>query len=246
MRAGIGIILAKLLTHPGLLVALAAVKNEMFTPHYSELIAISSFRPLEQSKEVAANQIRAKKSWDQVFEKIFLFGSFDEQLASPNTEFVECEQWPPISLLSLFASWQDMPVAILNADIVVSHGLKDMLNRAWTMSAMAVTSKRYEFDPTRENYDQAEVRDPGADFFCAFPAVWNQVYQAIPAGFRMGHQLWDSWMLSFLNKRCVRRFYDITSMRPIFHPRHGDRKMPLSIQVPPDCFYEQLGFPPAI
>lgn len=217
----------------------------MFTP-LTQLIAISSFRPLSRTPEVAANQLRAKRSWDGVFEKILLFGDFEQQLATDSTEFVPCEQWPPISLMALAASWEDMPVALLNADIVVSPNLRDIITRALAGGAMAVTSKRYEFDPATENYDAAQVKDPGADFFCAVPAVWKQVYQAIPPGFRIGHQLWDSWMLGFLNKRCVRRFFDITAMRPIFHPKHGEREMPISIHVPPDCFYEQWGFPPAL
>jgi len=218
----------------------------VFTPYHDKLVAISSFRPLDASAEVAANQLRAKRSWDQVFHRIYLFGDHDERLASPNTVFVPCEQWPSIALMALTASWQDEPTAILNADIVVSPSLRDLVNVGWKQQALALTSKRAEFDPATEDYDHAKVVDMGVDFFCAFPVVWQQVYKAIPAGFRQGHGLWDSWMLGFLNHRCVRRFFDITALRPIFHPKHGDRLMPCQIQVPPDCFYEQIGFPPAL
>ena len=218
----------------------------MFQVTHPRLVAISSFRPLDASPEVAANQLRAKRSWDEVFDKIILFGSHDKRLATPKTEFVECEEWPHISLLVMVARCQADPTCILNADIVVSDALKHMLNLGWTKGAMALTSRRYEFDPATENYDAARVVDWGADFFAALPQAWNEAYKEIPTGFRLGHQLWDNWMLVFFYHRCFRNFFDITAMRPIFHPKHGDRKMPHVVVVPPDCFYAQMGFPPAL
>lgn len=215
----------------------------MFTPYYSGLVAVSSFRPLDHSAEVAANQLRAKASWDQVFDRIFLFGSYDQRLDSSTTEFIQCEDWPHISLMAMTASWQPDPVCILNADIVVALHLKDIVNRGWSMNAQALTSKRYEFEPSKENYDSAEVVDVGVDFFCAFPNVWKQVWRQIPSGFRIGHQLWDSWMLAFLTHTYPQRFFDLTKHRPIYHPRHGDRKMPHHISVDPESFHPNWGFP---
>lgn len=220
----------------------------MFQPYYSGLIAVSSFRPLAYSAEVAANQLRAKASWDQVFDRIFLFGSYDERLASPITEFIECEDFPHISLMAMTAAWQPDPVCILNADIVVALHLKDIVNRGWSMGAQALTSKRYEFEPTLPDHDraynEAKVVDVGVDFFCAFPNVWKRVWKEIPAGFRISHQLWDSWMLAFLTHLYPQRFFDLTRHRPIYHPRHGDRKMPHHILVDPESFQPNWGFPP--
>lgn len=217
-----------------------------FVPYYSGLVAISSFRPLDHSAEVATNQIRAKQSWDLVFDKILLFGDYDERLLSPITEFVSCDNWPSISLLVLAASWQEDPVCILNADIVVDSNLKGIVNRGWSKGAQALTSKRAEFDPVKPDYDQAKVVDQGVDFFCAFPAVWKKIYQEIPTGFRIGHQEWDSYMLSWLWNNCQNRFFDLTNLRPIFHPRHGDRNMPHHIQVDREKFYFNMGFPPLL
>ena len=214
----------------------------MFQPYYSGLIAVSSHRP-NATGEVAANQLRAKASWDQVFDRIFLFGPYDERLASSKTEFIECEDFPHISVMALTASWQPDPVCILNADIVVALHLKDIVNRGWSMNGQALTSKRYEFDPARENYDSAEVVDSGADFFCAFPQTWKRVWRDIPPAFRVGHQRWDSYMLGFFTHLFPNRFFDLTRHRPIYHPKHGDRNMPHHIAVPEDCFYAQLGFP---
>lgn len=217
----------------------------MFTPYYSNLVAISSFRP-KATGQVAANQLRAKKSWEQAFSQIYLFGPFEEQLACPKTEFIDCADFPSIASLVYVAASQEDPAVILNADIVVSHDLRNTLNRGWGMGAMALTSKRYEFDPAHPDYNQAKVVDPGADFFAAMPPAWAQVYKEIPPGFRIGHQLWDSYLLAFFNKRCVRRFWDMTNFRAVFHPKHADRHMPHPVVVPPECFYEQLGFPPTL
>lgn len=219
----------------------------MFTPYQDRLVAISSFRPLDASAEVAANQIRAKQSWDQAFTRIILFGDYDERLASPTTTFIPADQFPSIALMALTASWQDEPAVILNADIVVSPGLKDLVNYGWRAQALALTSKRAEFDPAAPNYDTAKVVDMGVDFFCAFPAVWQQVYKAIPPVYRIGNGSWDNWMLGFLTIRLPRRFWDISSLRPIFHPRHGERiRIPLG-PAPADQFITSgHGFPPAL
>jgi hypothetical protein len=218
----------------------------VFQPYYSGLIAVASFRP-NATGEVAANQLRAKASWDQVFDRIFLFGPPEPQLTSQKTEFIECENFPHISVMALTASWQPDPVCILNADIVVALHLKDIVNKGWSMNAQALTSKRYEFDPGRENYDSAEVIDVGADFFCAFPNVWKQVWRNMPSAYRIGNGGWDNWMLGFLSVTFPNRFFDLTGNRPIFHPRHGDRKrIPLE-PAPADRFITSgFGFPRAI
>jgi hypothetical protein len=218
----------------------------MFAPYHSGLIAVSSHRP-NATGEVADNQSRAKRSWDAVFDRIFLFGPPDKRLASPITEFIACEDFPCISLLLLVASRQREPVCILNADIVVAPSLKNMLNEGWKRNAMALTSRRFEFDPADEDYDRAKVVDLGADFFAAFPAVWGQAYKAIPATYRISGQQWDSWILAFLTLTLPRRFWDITILRQIFHPKHGDRIRPALDPHPLDRFITSaVGFPPAL
>lgn len=218
----------------------------MFEPYISGLVAISSFRALDECEEVADNQLRAKKSWDMVFDRIFLFGDYDKRLATPMTEFIPCEDFPTISLMTMVASWQDCPACLINADIVVAPNLKELVNKAWSKQALALTSQRLEFDPNTEDYFLARVVDYGCDFFCAFPQVWKQAYKAIPEQFRIGHQRWDSWMLNFLWHTLNRRFVDITTLGPIFHPKHGSRKMPHHIAVPDEAFFHQIGFPPPL
>jgi hypothetical protein len=219
----------------------------MFEPYINGLVAVSSFRALDDSAEVAANQIRAKRSWDIVFDRILLFGSYDKRLASPTTEFIpDGGDFPTIALLTMAAASVGVPTCILNADIVVAKNLKAMVNQAWSKGALAMTSQRLEFDPKTEDYFRAVVRDLGADFFCAKPAVWKEVYKAIPQQFRIGHQRWDQWMLNFLWHTYRRRFVDITTLGPIFHPKHGERKQPHNIDASGVNFYQQIGFPPAL
>lgn len=219
----------------------------MFQPYISRLTAVSSFRALDACEEVAANQLRAKRSWDRVFDRIFLFGSYDKRLDSPTTQFLPVDDFPAISLMALAASYQDGPVCLLNADIVVAPGLKEMVNRGWAKQAVALTSQRLEFDPKTEDYFRAKVVDYGCDFFCALPAIWRQVYKAIPGVYRIGAGGWDNWMLGYLTLTFPRRFFDITTLGPIFHPKHESRIRPPTGPAPADRYITSgLGFPPAI
>lgn len=219
----------------------------MFEPYVNGLVAVSSFRALDDSAEVAANQLRAKRSWDLVFDRIYLFGDLDMRLATPTTEFLSpCEDFTHISLMAFIASQQTVPACILNADIVVAPNLKELVNKAWAKHALAMTSRRLEFDPKTEDYFRARVVDLGADFFCAKPEIWKQAYREIPKQFRIGHNRWDNWMLNFLWHTCRRRFVDITALGPIFHPKHGSRKQPHVIDDSKVNFYQQIGFPPAL
>lgn len=219
----------------------------MFEPYISGLIAVSSFRALDDSAEVAANQLRAKRSWDLVFDRIILFGAYDKRLASPTTEFIRREDFPHISMMVWTASQQTVPTCLLNADIVVAPNLKELVNKAWAKGAMAMTSQRLEFDPKTEDYFRARVVDMGADFFCAKSEVWKQVYKAIPNAYRIGAGGWDNWMLGYLSMTFPRRFFDITTLAPIFHPKHGSRIRPPTGEAPKDRFITSgLGFPPAL
>jgi hypothetical protein len=229
--------------HP---VGFPGTTTAMFEPYISGLTAVSSFRALDDSAEVAENQLRAKRSWDLVFDRILLFGKRDERLASPTTDFIPSLDFPNIASMALVASAHFVPVCLLNADIVVAPDLKVMVNKAWAKGAVAMTSQRLEFDPKTEDYFRARVVDYGCDFFCAKPDVWKQVYKAIPQQFRIGHQRWDQWMLNFLWHTYRRRFVDITTLGPIFHPKHEGRKMPHHIDVTGVNFYQQIGFPPAL
>lgn len=219
----------------------------MFQPYISGLTAVSSFRALDASAEVAANQLRAKRSWDLVFDRIFLFGSYDKRLDSPTTQFLPCDDYPSISLMTLVASYQEWPVCLINADIVVAQNLKEMVNRGWARHAVALTSKRLEFDPATEDYFRARVVDYGCDFFCAMPYVWRQVYKSIPSAYRIGAGGWDNWMLGYLSITFQSRFLDISTLGPIFHPKHGSRIRPPTGEAPADKYITSgLGFPAAL
>jgi hypothetical protein len=207
------------------------------------VIAISSCRQLSVSDEVARNQVRANRSWQSAFEAILYFADPDPRLASPKVKFIRGENYPPIKRLIMAAALQDDVACLINADIVVSEGLKPIVSAMTRDGALALTSRRYEFEPDKENYDTAVVADHGVDFFAAIPQVWQKCWKEIPNEFRIGHGGWDSWMLGWLNLNCKRRFYDISQYRCIFHPRHASRHQPYSFSVPSPAFSHLSSFP---
>jgi hypothetical protein len=211
------------------------------------MIAISSHRDMDDNPEVAANQERAIRSWCEVFEEIYLIGKPDPRLDHPEVTYIEGLDFPAMSLLFLIASKTDQISAILNADIVVSPHLKGVITSAFGKGAFALTSRRYEFDPAKPNYEMAKVVDLGADFFCAWPWVWHRAWKAVPTAYRMGNPTWDNWLLGFLGLNFKRTFADIGPARAIFHPRHTERKrIPLE-EAPRDKYITSgLGFPRAL
>lgn len=188
------------------------------------MIAISTFRPLGECTDIDLNQLRAKKSWDEVFDAVILFGRFDPRMAHRNTTFIPCEDFPKIALLSRTASMCPGWSCILNADIVVAPNLISVWDEAVRRGCRAFSSFRYEYDPMDKDLGNAAVKDMGFDFFASEPSIWGQVCQEVPDDMRMGHGLWDSWLLGFFNVNLETRFYDVTSRKCIFHPRHENRK----------------------
>jgi hypothetical protein len=207
------------------------------------VIAIASYRPLDDSEEVARNQIRAIESWNHVFDLNILLGPTDGRLFSPTTVFMPCADFPAIRFMVYVAFHQLGWSCLINADIVVLPSLKMAIRAAETQGAVALTSHRYEFNPDYTDYRSAKVKDNGVDFFAARDWVWWEVFKIIPAEFRIGHCAWDSWMLGALNKIGKKRFVDITSARCIFHPKHGDRKRAYDVHVPEESFVGSAGFP---
>lgn len=209
------------------------------------LVAVSSFRPLAENAEIKANQIRAIRSWEAAFDCIYLFGDPDPELASPKTHFISSEPYTPISALALLAARTLAPACIINADIVVPVHLQRIASSVWQKGVVAWTSKRWEFDPAKNDLEGAKVKDLGADIFCAMPPAWERVWKTIPAGYRIGTPTWDSWMLGFFGLTYRRRFVDITALRPIFHPKHTERRRgTITSDLPRDKYITSgLGFP---
>lgn len=212
--------------------------------HELPIVGISSFRPLGANPEIARNQVRAITSWSVAMDGVILFGKPEPLLSSSRTVFVDAPDYPSISLLAYAASQLTVPSCLINADIVVAQHLRWIAGQAWAKRAVAWTSKRCEYDPGTFDLDGAKVVDAGADIFCAMPEVWARVYQAIPGGFRLSAPTWDSWLLGFLTLTFKRRFVDVTALRPIFHPKHGQRIRPALDSIPRDRFIDSgVGFP---
>ena len=204
------------------------------------MIAVASFRPLDKSVEVAINQLRAKQSWEQVFDAIVYFGVRDARLDSPRTSFIPYHDFPTISLMAYTASISDDWACLLNSDIVVSPMLPAVWDEAVEQDK-ALSSFRWEY--VGDDLVNARVVDNGFDFFCATPALWRKVSKEVPEAYRIGHNCFDSWLLGFFHTECRDKFYDITARRCVFHPRHGDRKQKFDIGHQPSNYQTLVGSP---
>lgn len=196
------------------------------------MTVISSFRPLDKSIAIAKNQLIAKQSWEGVFDCIMYFNSPDERMASPKTVFVESEDFPHMSSIFLAAAMTDDITAIINADIVTTPNLRNVIAREFGRGAGAMMSFRHEYDPERVDLNKAKQVDNGLDFFCSVPEVWHMAYKYVCKDYRLGHGKWDCWMMNFFHVTLSGRFFpDITNERCIFHPRHDERHRPYNGEI---------------
>lgn len=185
----------------------------------------------------------AKKSWEKAFDSIvYLSWPPDPELASDNTVFHECDDFPRIKTLFEFCSVQRDMCAIVNADIVVLERFRQVEKKMESQLVESAVSKRFEFNPEVGLYP-AKVVDFGLDIFVANPAVWKAALIEVPEQFRLGHILWDTWTLSFLYHRskCV----DFTPSKTIFHPKHENRIRPyqLECRMEGDNYLHRARFP---
>jgi len=193
------------------------------------MIAVTSHRPFKDcSPEIRRNQIRARESWEGQFDGIVYFGEEEKELDGKNVQFiVNVEQFPPIELMMKCASHLKDWVAIVNADIVVSQGLKVIQRELFTKGALCAMSRRFEFE--REDVNSGRMIDNGLDLFCATPSVWKLAAMMVPKNYRLGHCLWDTWTLGFMCTHYYAWLWDFTECRVIFHPKHEDRRRPFKI-----------------
>jgi len=205
------------------------------------MIAISSHRAFSDSLEIAKNQLRAFESWRLVFDEILYFGPSEPLLNSPQTTFIESEDFPTIHAICMAASLCSDYVCLINADIVVGQHLGSALEDVWRKGGVAATSKRYEFNG--EGVANSAIVDQGIDFFWTSPDIWRRVANAVPKHYRLGHSAWDTWVMSFFNTTVGRYFYDITKRKAIFHPKHENRKRVHHIKPVDDRYTMNCGFP---
>lgn len=206
------------------------------------MIAISSFRPLDDSPDIALNQLRAKKSWDGVFDGVLYFGKQEQRLNSSRTQFIDGGEWPHMALLVAAAALCGDMACIINSDIWVAPEFRELQFRASQWDGMrkrpglAYTSRRYQYEPKTFNLQAAKGYDGGFDIFLAYPQVWKRCLKVIPEAFRIGHGGWDAWMLEFMHHVCGKQFHDITTRRLVFHPRHQERRQVFSFATQPIDF----------
>lgn len=196
------------------------------------MIAVSSFRPLDEDPEYRDNQIAAHRTWQAHFERIVYFNPPDTRLDSTSTGFrILANDFPTIRELCHYCGYGSSWCAILNADIVIGQLFRLVESKLMTVRARCAVSARWNFDPKVGTHD-ARVTDNGLDFFAAAPDIWRRAASEVPPCFRIGHNLWDTWMLGFFKRVAGQHCWDITRQRVIFHPIHGGRRQPHKIDDP--------------
>lgn len=190
------------------------------------VIAISSFRPLDDSPEVSENQLRAKQSWELAFTKIIYFNEADDRLASPKTEFLKWEPFPQIRALMYCAKDQEDWACILNADVVVSRNVLQVERALESKGGVCALSRRYQFERGKPLPSTGDItpHDNGLDFFCGIPLFWELAFKECPPVFRLGKIVWDTWLMVFMAEIGGPQAFDITLCRTVFHPKHGGRR----------------------
>lgn len=185
------------------------------------VVVVSSHRPLKLcSPEILRNQLKARESWEHNFDRIIYLGPHETALDGDKVTFIPWENFPRILHLVQACAEQGSWSAIVNADIIVKYIplIQRKLSQAF---AVAAISRRYEFEYGSKT---ASVVDNGLDFFAALPSVWKLIAEKIPLQYRIGHCLFDTWLLGFMSMHYGPWFWDITPCQAIFHPKHGDRR----------------------
>lgn len=209
------------------------------------MTAISSFRPHVEDGEYRTNQIRAWRSWKEVFSRIIYLGDREPELENDQTFFVPTPEWPRIRDLIKVAANADTEYAVLlNADIVVSTRILHVFSLMKTGNIGAAVSKRWTFDPRRPDFTGAKITDHGLDVFVATPKVWQKALRKVPACLRLGHFLWDTWLSGYLNKTLRNGVADFTSQKCVFHPQHNGRNNPYTSEITVnDPYIHMAGMP---
>lgn len=195
---------------------------------------VSSFRPHSGNAEYALNQKRAVASWVDKADQIVLFGEQEPELDADNVVFIQPQNaWPSIKEMARIAAAVDDEACLINADIVVGESYFSALD-AWRRNrGMSATSRRFQYEPKiyPKSLSTASVVDQGFDFFMARKPMWQLSLDELPDQMWIGHCLWDNWMLGFFALNASQFHFNLTRFRFIFHPKHGNRKQPMIVNV---------------
>jgi len=203
------------------------------------VIAISSFKPFPKSVAVAKNQTKAKASWDRVFSRIVYCGPASEPaLNGEKTDFVCTEEFPSIREMVEVAASSVEWACLINADIRVHYRIRFVELELKRLNASCAISLRWQIPDNR-------IVDQGLDWFAATPEIWRRILPHVPRWFRVGHCLWDTWMLAAFMYFSHGECYDATASEFIYHPKHFDRDSPFQSKMrkPNDGLIDKLQWP---
>lgn len=202
------------------------------------MTVVSSHKPSKDSIFCAINQWRANNSWTRNFDRITYFGNNEEGL---NGTFVPSDQFPRIRDLVGYCATVPGWSAIVNADIVIGDDFRKVEGHLLLKKAQCSMSRRFQFEG--EDLAKAALVDMGLDFFAATQETWQMILPQVPENLRIGHCLWDTWMLNFMATNYLGGFYDITECRVVFHPKHEDRKREYTIEPTDNPYFHGGRYP---
>jgi len=189
------------------------------------MIAVSSYRPFGQAEEVDRNQLAAVRSWATVFDKIYYLSPKDVRLDPANVPFPkvffvgedDSNPKPAITALAFFAGeLSDDWAVLINADIQLTPKVKTLPEVMMANQAVCGMSLRVEPGKT-------QVADLGLDFFIARKDVWARCAVEFNPAYRLGVQMWDTAMLSWMVNNYPNGCVDLSRGRMVIHPKHGNR-----------------------
>lgn len=204
------------------------------------MVAISSFKPFAKSPLITANQMAAYGSWLCAFDQIYYVGPEAESLlAGPQTHFVMGEEFPPIASLVAECARHEGWSCIINADIISTYRMRFVERALNIQRAESAISLRWQLPGNA-------ILDQGLDWFAATQELWKKILPRVPKWFRIGHCLWDTWMLAaFKGIGDFSKCYDVTASKVIFHPQHEERERPYdrACMRPNDGMIDKMKWP---
>ncbi len=203
------------------------------------MIAITSHKPFNSDPHYGSLQKLALESWIPNFERVIYLGDHDGRLDNDKVMFAKSEPFPKIKQISEIAAALNRPVAIINSDIVLTADFAKVKKMFESSNFLFGTSKRLEFN---DKVPRGTLVDHGLDIFLGKPDYWKAVARNCPEQLRMGHPLWDTWLIGFLNVKFKDKVCDFSGFKCVLHPKHEGRNYSHAIHLN-DEYIKKAGMP---
>lgn len=168
------------------------------------------------------NMILAQWSWAALsFKTIYVAKRIEGMPVHGHVEWTGDEDFPPVYRLLEVASQQHGKVILLDADLRIKHTIYNPINEL--KDASIITSRRWSFQNGKAWVDPDDF---AVDFFMGHASLFVEPAKLMPKGCRVGHNLWDSWLVGYFNKTLGDKIVSATKYGFLYHPKHDERNCP--------------------